>query len=87
MELVRAFELGLVEHVDRDHGVERFGRFVALHHGSRYRVGYFTSLRDAQTALDEVDDGSWQGIRNETTHERWWRQAGTWTGPHRHLEP
>jgi hypothetical protein len=61
------------------------GRFVAQHLGTAVRIGYFTSLRDAQSALDEVDDGSWQGIRNVASGERWWRQGGPWTGPHRHF--
>jgi hypothetical protein len=59
------------------------GRFVAQHHGSAVQIGYFTSLQDAQAALDEVDDGSWQGIRNMASGERWWRQGGPWIGPRR----
>jgi hypothetical protein len=54
------------------------GQFVAQHHGASQRVGSFSSWTDATTALDELDDGSWQGIRNLRTEQRWWREGGEW---------
>jgi hypothetical protein len=68
--------------------------YVAQHHAARAAggtatkqlIGYFTSFEDARKALDErYEEGCWQGISNEATHERWWRDGDdrAWVGPRR----
>lgn len=55
--------------------------FIAQHRasspGGGHVVGRFRELDEAMRALDaRYDLQSWQGIRDETTGQRWWRADG-----------